>query len=126
MPAPDSPRTADKLAKSQAFLILMHASEEERAKMADKQWEKRYGQYENQKAERERHHREKIVSRQREVAASVDARMRELQEEEEEAKHEMMNQMIDDQINDDTSETPIDHELNGVDKHVDKHNEFIN
>ena len=86
MPAPDSPRTADKLAKSRAFIMLTNANEQVKAINMDRTWEKRLGDYQSKKAAGERHQREKIVSRQREVANQHVLKLQEMEADDEEAK----------------------------------------
>lgn len=90
MSGADSPRTAEKIAKARAFKMLTDADEQVRAMQMDKTWSKRYGEFEAKREQREASHREKIVARQREVAANLEQRQRELAEEEEEARAEMV------------------------------------
>lgn len=73
--------------------MLTNASEQVRAMNMDRTWETRLRDYESKKAERERQHCEKVVSRQREVAATHTLKLREMVADEEEAKQEMATRM---------------------------------
>ena len=69
--------------------MLTDANQQVRAMQMDKAWSKSFGQFEQKREEREASHRERIVARQRAVAADLEQRQREIAEEEEEARAEM-------------------------------------
>ena len=95
MPGPESPRTADKCARSSAFLMLTAAQRQTTAIKSDKQWESQWREHERTKVQKEREHSQKIVHRQREVSAQIMARQKELADEEERQKLEVRQQIVE-------------------------------
>jgi len=95
MPAAESPRTAEKVARSRAFSMLTASQRLATSMKTDKKWEAGWSRYSGDRKEKEHQHQMMLLARQRDVANMVEERDREFDIETERAKLENRMQIME-------------------------------